>query len=206
MMEDNRKRLAINLYLDDESQLSAFRIIEGKPTRQRADFQRDCLVAGIALSKVDPRLPGMMASALSHEIAFSTVQHLLNAIKPIEQTSNATAVAWQKRERNTLSPEQEWLAWRPISESNYNECLKQGSPNIEVRALWANSEQNTQANITEINNIPEQMKTSPTEGMKLQTHCENNTDSVAKEETNTSEERKPASNTASSARTMFLSD
>ncbi|PAV11584.1 hypothetical protein CBG25_00310 [Arsenophonus sp. ENCA] len=142
MTDNSRKKIVLYVYPDEASQRTALDKIESLPVRQRPDFQRDCLIAGVCLAKVDPRLPRLLATAITQDIGFATVQNVLNVIRPIDNTlsDQVVAVAWQKRERNTLSPNNEWLDWFPISESQYNASIAEPSDNAEVRVLWARQE------------------------------------------------------------------
>lgn len=101
-MSDERRKLWLYLYPDEPQQKSAIETIEEIPQRQRSDFFRDSIVAGIALSKLDKRLPALVSMLLQQDSNIDTLVRILKILFPkldidsTEDKSTLCAVAWQK--------------------------------------------------------------------------------------------------------------
>ena len=113
-MGEERRKLWLYLYPDEPQQQSAIETIEEIPQRQRSDFFRDSIVAGIALSKLDKRLPALVAMLLQQDSNIDTLVRILKILFPklnIDSTENKStllAVAWQKRCRDDLQQGTPW--------------------------------------------------------------------------------------------------
>lgn len=140
-MSEERRKLWLYLYPDEPHQKAAIDAIETVPLRQRPDFFRDCLVAGVALSTLDKRLPALLALLLDGQRDALTLQRTLSLVLPEMTTDNhgttLQAVAWQKRVRDELAAGNPWTAWIAIAEKEYRQRTSQPENNVEVRALLA---------------------------------------------------------------------
>lgn len=140
-MSEERRKLWLYLYPDELHQKAAIDAIETVPLRQRPDFFRDCLVAGVALSTLDNRLPALLALLLDGKRDAQTLQRALSLVLPDMATDDhgttLQAVAWQKRVRDELAAGNPWTAWIAITEEEYRQRVNQPEGNAEVRALFA---------------------------------------------------------------------
>lgn len=147
-MSEERRKLWLYLYPDEPHQKAAIDAIENIPLRQRPDFFRDCLVAGIALSTLDKRLPSLLALLLDGKRDALTLKRTLSLALPEMNMDNhdtaLQAVAWQKRVRDELAVGKPWTAWFAISEEEYRKLASQPEDDIHVRALLAPVEQEEQ--------------------------------------------------------------
>lgn len=147
-MDEERRKLWLYLYPDEPHQKAAIDAIENIPLRQRPDFFRDCLVAGIALSTLDKRLPSLLALLLNGKRDALTLKRTLSLVLPEMNTDNhdttLQTVAWQKRVRDELAVGRPWTAWFAIGEEEYRKLASQPEDGIHVRALLAPVEQNGQ--------------------------------------------------------------
>ncbi len=159
-MSDERRKLWLYLYPDEPQQKSAIETIEEIPQRQRSDFFRDSIVAGIALSKLDKRLPALVSMLLQQDSNIDTLIRILKILFPkldidsTEDKSTLCAVAWQKRCRDELQQGTPWSAWFAISEDEYNHHLNHPESNSQVRALWAYDENEQKKDIQDKERTP----------------------------------------------------
>lgn len=153
-MGEERRKLWLYLYPDEPQQQSAIETIEEIPQRQRSDFFRDSIVAGIALSKLDKRLPALVAMLLQQDSNIDTLVRILKILFPklnIDSTENKStllAVAWQKRCRDDLQQGTPWSSWFAISEDEYNHHIDHPTSNCQVRALWTYDENEQKKDIS----------------------------------------------------------
>lgn len=140
-MSEERRKLWLYLYPDEPHQKAAIDAIETVPLRQRPDFFRDCLVAGVALSTLDNRLPALLALLLDGKRDAQTLKRTLSLVLPDMATDDhgtaLQAVAWQKRVRDELVAGNPWTGWIAITEDEYRQRVNQPEGNAEVRALFA---------------------------------------------------------------------
>ncbi|TNL06148.1 hypothetical protein CYD30_20855 [Kosakonia cowanii] len=74
----DRKKLIVHLFPNDYVQDAfALSCIE-KQRSGKGDFYRNCFLAGLALSKIDARLPTVMANVLSEDVSVDTI---INALR-----------------------------------------------------------------------------------------------------------------------------
>lgn len=145
-MSEERRKLWLYLYPDEPHQKAAIDTIDTVPQRQRPDYFRDSLVAGIALSKVDKRLPTLLALLLDDGSDIHTMTRVLRLVVPeldagaYGERAALVAVAWQKRIRDVLQQGQPWTAWFAIGQEEYNQLVQKPESDIQVRALLATSE------------------------------------------------------------------
>lgn len=141
MKNEERRKLWLYLYPDEPHQKAAIDAIEKIPLRQRADYFRDCLVAGMGLSALDKRLPTLLSILLDGKNDGRTLKHTLSLILP-EMATDSTAekpvaVAWQRRGKNVLIQGSPWSEWFPVSEEEYKKHFADPDDNTQVRALFA---------------------------------------------------------------------
>lgn len=148
-MSEERRKLWLYLYPDEPHQKAAIDAIETIPLRQRPDYFRDCLIAGIALSMLDKRLPSLLALLLDGKRDALTLQRTISLVLPEMTTDNhgtaLKAVAWQKRVRDELAAGNPWTAWIAITEEEYRQRTSHPENNVEVRVLlapWSQRAQN----------------------------------------------------------------
>ncbi|PHM67969.1 plasmid partitioning/stability family protein [Xenorhabdus sp. KJ12.1] len=142
-MSEERRKLWLYLYPDEPHQQAAIEAIETIPQRQRSDYFRDSLVAGIALSKMDKRLPTLLALLLDEGSDIKTLKRVLRLVSPEFETSGdiegntLIAVAWQKRIKDILQQNQPWTAWFAIGKEEYDRLIQTPESDVQVRALYA---------------------------------------------------------------------
>lgn len=145
-MSEERRKLWIYLYPDEPHQQAAIEAIEAIPQRQRPDYFRDSLVAGIAMSKLDKRLPSLLALLLDDEGSIGTLTQILRLTVPEfdvgdhKDGTSLVAVAWQKRAKDVLQQGQPWSAWFAIGKDEYEKLQHAPEVDVQVRALLAPDE------------------------------------------------------------------
>lgn len=81
----DRKKIIFHLFPDEHKQDAyAMSIIE-KQRGGKGEFYRTCFLAGLALSKVDNRLPAVLANILDETVDIDT---LINTMKLLNLTGN----------------------------------------------------------------------------------------------------------------------
>lgn len=69
-------------------------MLDALPVKMRGKASRAALLAGIALMKQDPRLPGLIAEILDEHTTISQIRHLLCSVLP-EDAGSAVAALQQ---------------------------------------------------------------------------------------------------------------
>lgn len=147
----SKDRRKITLYLhptDAVCDCQALKVTEEIPSRLRGEFFRHALIAGISLSKVDKRLPALIAMLFDGSMNAEDLSRTLSLINPNFDTLTSklsdspiknftTAVAWQRRNRNTLNKNTSWGEWFTISENEYDALKINHDQNLQVRALYS---------------------------------------------------------------------
>lgn len=77
-MSDERKKLTVYLHPDKEADSVSMDIIESVQRNERGDLFRKALISGLALHKLDSRLPGLIAVLLNHNFSADQLVGLLN--------------------------------------------------------------------------------------------------------------------------------
>lgn len=81
MATDNRKKIQFYLYPELKSQdATAIEHCANMPTGLRSHFYRNAILAGVALSKVDPRLIELLAAGLGEKMDREDVINLIHSI------------------------------------------------------------------------------------------------------------------------------
>ncbi|HGJ5884501.1 plasmid partitioning/stability family protein [Arsenophonus sp.] len=142
-MNEQRRKLWLYLYPDEQHQKEAIDIIESIPQRQRPDFFRDSLITGIAISTLDKRLPSLLALLLDKNSNISTLVRVLRLVIPQfyayfkDDIDTPEVVAWQKRTIDPLQEGNPWSAWFAISQEEYDKLIYTPEIGVQVRALYA---------------------------------------------------------------------
>ncbi len=77
-MSDERKKLTVYLHPGKEADSASLDIIESVPRNDRGDLFRRALISGLALHKLDSRLPGLIAVLLNHNFTADQLVNMLN--------------------------------------------------------------------------------------------------------------------------------
>lgn len=77
-MSDERKKLTVYLHPDQEADSVSLDVIESVPRNERGDLFRRSLISGLALHKLDSRLPGLIAVLLNQNFSADQLVGLLN--------------------------------------------------------------------------------------------------------------------------------
>lgn len=148
-MSDERRKITLYLHPNDSaSDAQAYNAIQEVSSRTRGDFFRQALITGIALSKIDNRLPSVITALFDREMDATALAKLLGLINPRiahpnHDSSNNTvssslrAVAWQRRSRDALHVDRPWSGWFPITESDFKSLSQEPVADTQVRALLA---------------------------------------------------------------------
>lgn len=79
----DRKKIILHLFPDGYKQDAYAMDIIDKQKGGKGEFYRSCFLAGLALSKVDNRLPAVLANVLDETVDIDT---LINALKLLNLT------------------------------------------------------------------------------------------------------------------------
>nr|CBA75491.1 hypothetical protein ARN_29440 [Arsenophonus nasoniae] len=99
------------------------------------------ILSGFSLKKIDDRLPLLVASLLAKPTSLSTLANIIGALSPdynisqVNKGKENEVVAWQKRVRDPLLPNNGWSSWISITESEYSSLIVKNDTEIQVRAL-----------------------------------------------------------------------
>ncbi|MCE6966299.1 plasmid partitioning/stability family protein [Enterobacter sp. MW07] len=76
-MSVERKKLTVYLHPDKEADSVSLDIIESVPRNDRGELFRKALISGLALHKLESRLPGLIAVLLNHDFSADQLVGLL---------------------------------------------------------------------------------------------------------------------------------
>lgn len=77
-MSEDRKKFTVYLHPDQAADNVSLDIIESVPRNDRGDLYRRALISGLALHKLDPRLPGLLAVLLDRDFTAEQLVGLLS--------------------------------------------------------------------------------------------------------------------------------
>ncbi|MGP1924975.1 MAG: plasmid partitioning/stability family protein [Arsenophonus sp. NEOnobi-MAG3] len=108
---------------------------------KRSEMIKNVILSGFSLKKIDERLPLLVSSLLLKPTSLSTLANIIAAISPdydiskVNNSKESEIVAWQKRIRDPLLPDNRWSAWISITELEYSSLISKNNTNTQVRGL-----------------------------------------------------------------------
>ncbi|CUX96376.1 plasmid partitioning/stability family protein [Candidatus Hoaglandella endobia] len=135
------KKYYFYLNIDKDEQAAAIKLLDHLGQGKKSAAIKSVLLSGFSLKQIDERLPLLVASLIAKPTSLSTLAKVIGVLSPdynISQITNEKAkeiVAWQKRVRDQLLPNNGWSAWISITESEYASLITKNDTDIQVRAL-----------------------------------------------------------------------
>ncbi|MFP3029387.1 MAG: plasmid partitioning/stability family protein [Arsenophonus sp.] len=135
------KKYYFYLNTDKDEQAITIAHLDQLGQGKRSEMIKNVILSGFSLKKIDERLPLLVSSLLIKPTSLSILANIIAALSPDYNISNVNnskeseIVAWQKRVRDPLLPDNRWSAWISITESEYSSLMSKNNTNTQVRAL-----------------------------------------------------------------------
>lgn len=135
------KKYYFYLNTDKDEQATAIAHLDQLGQGKRSETIKNVILSGFSLKKIDERLPLLVASLLAKPTSLSTLANIIGALSPdynfshVNNGKESEIVAWQKRVRDPLLPDNRWSAWISITESEYTSLIAKNNTDTQVRTL-----------------------------------------------------------------------
>lgn len=135
------KKYYFYLNTDKDEQATAIAHLDQLEQGKRSETIKNVILSGFSLKKIDERLPLLVASLLAKQTSLSTLANIIGAlsqdynISHVNNNKENEVVAWQKRVRDQLLPDNAWSAWISITESEYSSLISENNTDNQVRTL-----------------------------------------------------------------------
>lgn len=135
------KKYYFYLNTDKDEQATAIAHLDQLGQGKRSETIKNVILSGFSLKKIDERLPLLVASLLAKPTSLLTLANIIGALSPdynisqVNKGKENEVVAWQKRVRDPLLPNNGWSSWISITESEYSSLIVKNDTEIQVRAL-----------------------------------------------------------------------
>lgn len=127
------------LNTEKDEQAAAISLLEQLSKGKRSEEIKNIILSGFSLKKIDERLPLLVASLLAKPTSLSTLSNIISAFCTDHHGFNLSddkeIVAWQKRVRDPLLPNNGWSVWISITEAEYLSLMTLNEEDVQVRAL-----------------------------------------------------------------------